>query len=250
MQLSMETILENESKPVPGIRFTERDREILLFLFNMKFAEREDLHQKFFSRLQNGERSQSITYAAERISLLKKQNLLFAMKHPLKWSSILLPSLRAYYLISEMCPGEKITKPTRSYDLNTFSHDLKLVKLRLVLEEMLGLTDWISDRQLRATPELTGGLSGTYVPDAIYTTPSGEKVALELEISTKAKDRYREKVKRYVYLLRSSKEVKPFQRVQFICATEVVKRHLERETKLYPEYFSVEPLALYLPLKK
>lgn len=237
-------------KPPKALELTDRDLEILRFVIEMRFSSVEAVFKKFFYVTRTEAVAKSQAWAQKRLSQLEKAKFLSAVYNFADRTKYFSGTLKAYYALSNLNPQLSLVKPTGGVDQRTFGHDRTLLDLRIQFEDRALAKDWISDRQLRATPELTGGLSGTYVPDAIYTTPSGEKVALELEISTKAKDRYREKVKRYVYLLRSSKEVKPFQRVQFICATEVVKRHLERETKLYPEYFSVEPLGLYLPLKK
>jgi hypothetical protein len=214
----------------------------------MRFATLEDIYLRFFSKLQNGERSKSSTYAAERIILMKKVGYISAVKHPRKWSSLLLPTMKSYYFLKNMYDLDSIPRPSGSYDLNTFDHDEKVLKLRTRLEDELKIGSWISDRQLRCFPELAGGLTGTYVPDAIYTTTSGEKVAFELEISVKGKERYREKVRKYLYLLGASGEDKPFTRVHFVCAKDIVRKHIEAETKLYPEYFQIEQLSKYLPI--
>lgn len=261
MQLSMGTIVERKVKPIVGIRITDRDSQVLLFLIQMKFAGLEEIHQKFFSKLQTGDESKSLKYAYERIAMLKQLGFVTATKHPRKWTNIILPTWKAYYFVRDSHLVEELPKPTGSYDLNTFDHDETVMKLRLEFESKNKITSWISDRTLRCFKESAGGLTGNYVPDGIYTNPDGEKVAFELEISVKGKDKYKDKIRKYVYLLTSlnlprfemenkpfpkTQPSVPFSKVHFVYAKELVRKHLENETRLYPELFFVEPLSNYL----
>lgn len=77
-----------------------------------------------------------------------------------------------------------------------------VLESRIILENQRAATCWVSDRKLRSSSELAGGLTAKYIPDGIYLSEGQMKVAIEIEISVKSKTRYREKIKKYVHLMR------------------------------------------------
>jgi hypothetical protein len=133
-----------------------------------------------------------------------------------------------------------VTKPSGGFDQRTFHHDRGVLKARLFLESLGLVNSWLSDRKLKSSTELTGGLSTHYIPDAIYVGPCRARVAFELEIAVKAKSRYQDKVKKYVQLMRApNPSQKIFDRVQFVCAKDTVAKFLIKETRIYGELFQV-----------
>lgn len=233
-----------------AVMLTERDLEILEFIIDMKFSSVQAVFKKFFQKTRSETEAKSQAWAQKRLFQLEKAKFLTAVYNFADRTKYYSGTFKSYYALKNLNPQLMLLKPTGSIDQRTFSHDKTVLDLRVLLEESGKSTLWISERKLKAQPELVQGLSPKYIPDGIYLTPSGEKIAFELEISTKAKERYREKVRRYVYLLRSSQSEKPFHRIQFVCATDIVRKHIERETKLYPQFFSVESLNQYFPNNK
>lgn len=133
-----------------------------------------------------------------------------------------------------------MSKPSGGFDQRTFLHDRGVLRARLHLESLRLVNLWLSDRKLKSSTGLAGGLQVQYIPDAIYVTPAGVRVAFELEIAVKAKNRYQDKIKKYVQLMRSTNmQHKVFDRVQFVCAKDTVAKFLIKETRIYGELFEV-----------
>lgn len=226
------------------MRLTLRDGELLLFLLEMKFGTKEELHSRFFKRLQSGETSESLAYVKERIALLKKNGFLISVKHPFDWKAVFLPTSKAYRWVLERFPGNDVPAPVGRLEIATFEHDAALLKIRMELEGRGEVRSWTSDRQLRSLPQVIDRFSGHYVPDAVVETLAGGRIALELEIAQKGKEKYREKIRRYVSVFRTGQIDLPFEKVVFICLKVSVVKILKHETRLYEEYFRVEHLDL------
>lgn len=235
---------------VEPLKLTKRDLEAITFILDMKFASLEEIYAKFFKRLRNVEISKSDWWARDRFSLLVRTKFLSRVHSFYERKSYYQATIKGYLTLARQCPAKLLVRPTEKLDFSPFDHDKLLLALRLKLEESLNITSWISDRQLRCFPELTGGIESLYIPDAVYTNSQNEKIALELEIATKAKDKYREKIKRFVKLLRSQGNNKPFDRVEYVCAKEAVYKFLEQDTKIYGDLFSVKMLNEILPNNK
>jgi len=250
MQFELDSSSMRGSRVSPGIRITDRDFEILNFLIEMKFAESADLQTKFFEPKRVGSVLESRSYVKERLSLLRKHGLSISKKHPFKWTSIHLPTQKAYRLVKDRYPNLNIPRVPKTYDLNSFEHDLRVIKIRLILEELLGDINWVSDRELRSTPEATGGMTGHMVPDGIYTDSQNRKVAFELELSRKSRVKYRDKIRMYIKIISDKRGTEPFEAVHFVVAKNFVLEMIKTETRLYPDLFLIEPLSKYELLGK
>lgn len=224
------------------VELTDRDLEILRFVLEMKFSSAEQVFTKFFRKTRAKEDARSSAWAVKRLQQLDHAGFLKAMHSFSKRIRLFTVTYKGYYAVKQVYSGSFLVKPSGFFDQRTYLHDSSMIELRNLLEIDEHVVSWLSDRLLRSYPELTSGLTGNNVPDAIYTTPGLEKVALELEIAQKGKEKYREKIRRYLSILRSQETQRPFSKVRFICAKENVRKILENETRLYPEYFSVEPL--------
>lgn len=233
-------LLERENP----IRLTLRDGELLLFLLEMKFATKELIHARFFKKLLSGSESQSLEYARERIALLKKNGLIISAKHPFDWRAVLLPTLKAHRWISSRFPDRDVPSPMGRLEIATFEHDSALLSIRVALEGSRKVKTWISDRQLRSLPGIVNRFSSHNVPDALIESSEGSWIALELEIAQKSKEKYHEKIRKYVSVLRDKQLNIEFQKVVFICPKESVAKVLRRETRLYEEYFEVHKVDL------
>ena len=231
------------------IELTERDLKIIEFILEMKFSSKEDVFQKFFKLTRSNHESKSLAWARKRLSQLEKAKFLKSEYNFGCSTRYFAVTFKGYYVLKNFQPEKNWIKPIGGMDIRTFDHDEKIIKIRLQLESTKKITSWLSDRKLRCFPELAGGLTGGYVPDGIYTMPDGTNIAFELEIALKGKDKYREKIRKYICLLKSSGSEKPFSKVHFVYAKDIVGKHLMRETKLYPELFTIESLANYQPLQ-
>lgn len=224
-----------------NVNLTSRDLEIIEFIIDMKFASVEDVFQKFFKVTLKEESALSDLWAKKRLLQLEQGHFLRAKKIPMEKHLYYMATFKGYYTLTSVHPEKAFTKPVGGFDFRTFGHDKLVLKCRMDFEEHLKIQSWISDRKLKSSVELSGGLTSRQVPDAIYTTVSGERIAFELEISRKAKSRYSEKIRKYVQLLRNTEpSKKKFDLVQILCTQEPVYDLLIKETKIYGSFFKVQ----------
>ena len=227
-----------------NVILTSRDLEVIEFIIDMKFASIDDIYRKFFRFTLSTEPSKSDFWTRKRLFQLEQGKFLKAHSVETKRLTYYTATFKAYYALSTIHPERAITKPIGGFDQRTFSHDKIVCKCRLDLEDVLKVSSWLSDRKLKSSSELSGGLSSVHVPDAIYTLPSGQRVAFELEISRKSKARYLDKIKKYVSVLRSQDLTKKkFDVVQFVCTQDPVFEFLSQNTKIYGSLFNVQTMS-------
>lgn len=240
LNIEEKQLSSKKSKPTEVILLTSRDYEIMSFVCEMKFASIEDIYEKFFKTLRDGSESKSMWWARERITELYKRGYISRSYSFYERKAYYLGTKKGYYELIRSYPTVIPTRPVESINFNTFEHDKLLLSLRLKMEKQNECSNWISDRTLSQFPELCPSIDKSYLPDAIYTTATGEKVAFELEISRKAKKRYHEKIQSYVKCLRLNKDsLSIFKKVIFFVTQESVKDLLDNEIKLYKQYFDI-----------
>lgn len=226
------------------IRLTKRDIEILVFLLEMKFCSLDELYFKFFRFNLDGSESRSSWWARDRVNALRSLKLISTVHFYTEAKSYYLATRKAFKIVQGHLNGRSICKPTFRLDIRTFEHDKLMTQLRLDLEGRRIVQDWNSERLLSEDPKYKNILSREFRPDAIYLTYQGKKVAFELEISTKAKKRYQDKIKKYVSIMRSQgSDGKLFEAVHYVCAKVSVFDLLINETKIYKDFFKIEMLS-------
>ncbi len=229
------------------LSLTTRDLEIIEFIIDMKFAAIEDVFEKFFKVTQDQMPAKSNLWARKRLLQLEQGKFLKAHKLHQEKTTFYTATFKGYYAVSNICPEKTLCKPIGGFDSRTYGHDKTVLKCRLALETQWNVTNWVSDRKLKSFPDFAGGLSNQYVPDGIFTTPSGEKVAFELEIARKAKSRYQDKIRKYVSHMRSSDATsRKFESVLFVCPKQTVCDLLIKETRIYNKLFKVKAMHEFI----
>lgn len=222
-------------------RLNQRDRDVIRFLLQMKFSAIEEIHQKFFRWTTAGRESHSLRWARERMGLLKEFGLLKAASVAGSTKQFFVATWKGYQFVLQDDRFESYAKPTGRIDIRTFNHDLVVIKTRLELEESDRVTNWISDVELRAGGTEFTSLRGEYAPDAVFRTPEGDAVALEVEIATKAKERYRKKISHYVETLRATElNCSRLSKVRVVCLRRAPFEFWNSECRIYPNYFQIE----------
>lgn len=230
-----------------NVMLTSRDLEVIEFVIDMKFVSVEDVFEKFFKVTLSSQEAKSDLWARKRLLQLEQGQFLKAHKVQTEKLTYYTATFKAYYAISNVHPEKAFTKPVGGFDQRTFAHDKLVLKCRLDLEAFAKATNWISDRKLKALPELSGGLSSAYVPDAIFSLPSMQRVAFELEIARKSKSRYADKIKKYVQVLRQQDATKKkFDVVQIVCTQEPVYELLVKESKIYGSLFKIQTMNQFI----
>lgn len=240
-------ISTTENKQTKNVELTQRDFEIIQFIIEMKFSSVDEVFQKFFKVKLNSEPAKSQAWAKKRLQQLEKARFLKSMYSFSESTRLYVGTYKGYYALAQIKPLEFLVKPHLGFDQRVFSHDLQVLNCRLQLEESKSGLDWISERKLKSDPQVLKNLTQLYIPDGVYTSISGQKVAFELEIAIKAKSRYKDKIKKYINIIRSEKaEAKLFDRVHYVCAKDTLKSYLIKETRIYGAFFKIETLAEFL----
>lgn len=223
------------------VELVERDLRVLEFILDMKFAGCAEVFEKFFSRVHDGEvLAASHAWTRKRLRQLTQGGFLRAGVGVSGGASVYFATFKAYYALASVYPDRVFPKPTGGLDLRTFVHDRELLAVRMEYERLASNAVWVSDRRLKQGFASDLGLSGVYVPDGLMELPNGSVIALELEIAMKSRERYRDKVARYVRLIRDSR-AKPrgLRKVVYRCLREPVFEALSKECRVYGDMFEV-----------
>lgn len=248
MQLALDIGMISEAKKEKTkslMILTNRDFEIIKFILEMKYSSVEDIYQRFFKINFLGMESLTNRAAYRRLQLLEENGYLISARNFTVNEKIYLATPRSYYLMMNNSNSELfISYPLKKIDHRTFDHDHMLVQIRQKLESTEKVNCWMSDRYLKSKTDFNELSSLNIVPDAIYTTVDGQKIALELELTLKSKDRYRTKIKSIVeYLRKAESKPKAFQKVRFLCKIKAISESLTFESRLYSKYFQIEQLT-------
>lgn len=223
------------------VELVDRDLRVLEFILDMKFAGCAEVFDRFFSRVHDGEVvAASHEWTRKRLRQLTQGGFLRAGVGVHGGAAVYFATFKAFYALSSVYPERVFPKPTGGLDLRTFVHDRELLAVRMEYERTAPSVSWVSDRRLKQGFASDIGLSGVHVPDALIELPGVGLVALELEIAMKSRERYRDKVARYVRLIRESRaKPKGLRKVIYRCLREPVFVALSKECRVYGDMFEV-----------
>lgn len=242
--LPVSTVIETKEV---STRLTPRDLDILEFALSMKFVTLEQIHRKFFRLTKSGSISDSFRWVRERVSILLKTGFLESVKN-ICAKTLYIGTKKSYFYLKNTRTSIEICRPIPEVDRRTFEHDFTLTELRIHLEETKIATTWNSDRFLSDSEQYTDLFTSEYRPDAIYISPTGTRVALELEISRKSKERYKQKTRRYIQqMTQAVDEFRPFDHVHYICERTTVRDLIFDQIQLFQPLFSFNLITDYLP---
>lgn len=236
-----ESIQKTKVNLARKVELTERDFGIFEFILDMKFARVSDVFTKFFKKTLSAEDAKSEAWAKKRLFQLEQAQFLKSTYSNLGADRYFTVTRKGHLALANVFPERCLTKPIRGFDSRTLTHDCLLIDCRLAYEKNENVTDWISDRQLRTYSARDFGLTSLHVPDAIYKMRDGTRVAFELEIARKSKVRYREKIEKYVSLIRERRsDPRMFKMVRYLCTNISVAEILKSESDYYGDLISVE----------
>ena len=227
--------LTPKPKTLPPLRLTERETELLEFVLDQKFANREALYVRFYQ----GVASKSSRYAYHRLHLLCNHGFLRPIRVYTEFCYFYLASPLAYTTLQALRPHRTLSMAAESIDYRTFEHDKRVMLCRAAREKSGQAKHWLSERRLKQEWIFENGyrLAREYMPDAIYTNSKGGQVAFELELAPKTRERYMKKVSRFLEVMQNPEGA--FQRTLFVTCSEPVHRMLLSVTRPYPETFKV-----------
>ena len=251
MDLKVDKVTENSTKATiePTVVLSDRDFEILEFILEMKFASLEEIYEKFFKSIGVGGKEAGFHYAKKRLPQIEQAGFLKSTKNFSEGRRLYYAVQKTLSILQRAMPEKTLSRPSGNIDGRTVVHDYLLLKLRLEMEGRGLVSAWQSDRNLKVQTGILSQLGGSYAPDAIYTTSSGEKIALELEIAIKGKARYQDKINKYVGWIREHRNDRTaFKSVHYVMMNINGKKHIDHFTGMYGDYFKVEMAAQYLPV--
>ena len=168
----MKTKEKNKTKKVI---LQDRDYEVMKYILEQKFLSREQITNWF--------------YKSQGISKVRLWKLMFSgylKKEPTALSSkdhFLITGLGLRALAERGVNG---IRPASSIDIRFYSHDRTVTDMRLLFENIGLARDWKSERVLKAE---IGSLKK--VPDGMFLSPAGKRIAFELELAPKENSRYK-----------------------------------------------------------
>lgn len=220
-------------------RITSRDMDIIEFILEMKFSTVEDIHSKFFKVTKSGETSNCLRWTRERISNLTKANFLKSVKD-ICHRTLYITTPKGYLYLKNSRNFKNYSRPIQSIDIRTYEHDQKVILIRQVFEDLGLVKEWVSEKQLSEIDEVKKYLPTEFRPDAIYINAEGKKVAFELEIARKTKERYQQKVNRYIQVMTTTDEkVRLFDEVHYVCEKETVRNLIQDQAVLFQPLFKI-----------
>ena len=232
----------NDDNKKERLILTPRDLKVFHFIFQMRFATSVQIMKACFQETRHGKSRTSDTYVKTRLAQLVKGNFLSNGRPPS------IRTQRYYYRITRL--GLSVLEGNLvSYEISkipaikfpNFEHDLHVTDCRIALEKNGRATQWTPEFEIRALHNAFKNLPAKYIPDGLFINKLGELTAFEMEISRKSKERYEDKIQKYVSLVRShfDEEVK-FKRVLFVVKNKDVLKILSDMTRIYADIFRVE----------
>lgn len=161
----METKDKTKTK---NIILQDRDYKVLRYIFEQKFMSREQI-EKWFYKSQDISRNRlwKLTFS----KYIKKESLTLSSK-----DHFLIAGLGLRALAERGVNG---IRPAKSIDIRFYFHDRTVTDIRLLFEDIGLAKDWKSEKVLRSE------LGSLKVPDGVFLSPAGKKIALELELTPK-----------------------------------------------------------------
>ena len=224
----------------PHGRIQPRDYEIMRFILEQKFCSLEAIYFRFFDVRKSQAESlpKNLWTTRQRLSKLRHLALIKTEK--------VLSSGKAHFLITAF--GHSILtahvkdliliKPAKQIDFSLFEHDVRITMLRAFTEIKGKGSQWYSEKWLKAGSIIIDKkykyhFAKDLRPDAFFINSKFEKIALELEVSRKARSRIEEKIRLYDELLeehtqRDGTRFKVLDKVWFVATKPVVLRFLQK----------------------
>lgn len=175
----METKGKSKTKK---IILQDRDYKVLRYILEQKFLSREQITKWFYKTndvLRN--RLWELTLSG----YLKKEPVVLNSK-----DHFLLTGLGMRALVERGVNG---IRPVSSIDIRCYFHDRTVTDIRILFEGIGLAKDWKSERVLKAENGsfLPVGQAGKKIPDGIFLSPAGKRIAFELELVPKENSRYK-----------------------------------------------------------
>jgi hypothetical protein len=246
--LKLKNVLSRRSNAL-AFRLTERDLEILSFLLDQKFASLEQIYFRHFDVRKSSSEvmPKGLHVTRQRLQVLKKAGLITTERVFSESRSLYLITLFGFQTLQSKRPLDAFAKPTTSVDFRNYEHDTKVNDCRIALERAGQVMKWISERRVRlegfksqfADEELPEQI----VPDGVFVSSKGNRIAFEIECSHREKRRFVQKKETYESVMRGPEPL--FLKVIWVYVTEPIQTQL-RDVIDGDQRFVLMPYSHYL----
>lgn len=187
------------------MRLTPRDGEIFRFLLDQKFASLEAIYLRFFDRRSylTDPLPNEFYVTRQRLGLLTKEGLLKTERIYTESKSLYLLGNNGYLYLKEFGAEAPYAIPVKSVDFRNYLHDLRVTYCRIALERARRAIKWYAERRIRMKGYEVKGrqLFESVIPDGVFISSKGQRVAFELECSDRKLSRFETKASEYENLL-------------------------------------------------
>ncbi|MBI4129595.1 hypothetical protein HY464_02790 [Candidatus Peregrinibacteria bacterium] len=142
------------------------------------------------------ETSNSPRYAYDRVAFLTRAGFLSGIRTAYNLKTYFKATRAAHELAGTAGEGVSLI-PLHAPAIGEIGHADGLTELRLAVQRFQGEASWRSDRVLVMDPAFARERFYSHVPDAIWTTPRGARIAVEYERTRKTISRLRLKVETF-----------------------------------------------------
>lgn len=232
-----------------SFRLTERDVEILGFLLEQKFASLEQLYFRFFDAREKvtDPLPPNLHVTRQRLQILKRAGLVASQRVFSEPRSLYLLTSLGFQIFRSRRPHDAFAPPMRSVDFRNYEHDTKVNDCRIAIERTGKVMRWLPERRLRMqgfeSQFSWAELPKELVPDGIFISSKGERIAFEIETTPRKKSRYEEKRDGFLSVMRGSSPL--IHRVFWVGFTDRIFSDL-REVAGGEEKFFVESYSHFL----
>ena len=183
-----------------NFRLTDRDLDIFGFILEQKFASLEQIYFRFFDVREKvtDPLPKGLFVTRQRLQILKRHGFLKSEKVYSESKSLYLVTGLAVQVLRSKKPHLADLKVISQIDFRNYEHDTKVNDCRIAIERTGKIIRWLPERKLRAqgfeSDFSWNELPSELVPDGIFITSKGERVAFEIETTPRKKSRYEEKL--------------------------------------------------------
>ena len=234
---------------ISGFRLVERDLDIFSFLLDQKFASLEQLYFRFFDiRAQVSDPLPSGLYVTrQRLQILKRAGLIHTQKVFSEAKSLYLLSPLGFQIFRGRRPHDAFSQQVKEVDFRNYEHDTKVNDCRTAIERTGKIMKWLPERRLRMkgfeSQFSFQTLPKELVPDGIFVSSKGERIAFEIETTPRKRSRYEEKRNGFLSVMGGATPL--IHRVFWVGSTDRIFSDLKAVAGNRPEFF-IESYAHFL----
>jgi len=189
-----------KKKQSSNFRLTDRDVELFGFLLDQKFASLEQIYFRYFDVRQavTDPLPSKLFVTRQRLQILKRAGLVASQKVFSESKSLYLLTPLGFQIFRGRRPHDAFTAPVREVDFRNYEHDTKVNDCRIAIEKTGKVMKWLPERRLRSQgfeSEFSfHELPKELVPDGVFISSKGERIAFEIETTPRKKSRYEDKL--------------------------------------------------------